>query len=109
MKARRNKQRLTISLSPESVRYLKAARAERSAPSMSALFEKIVADLQDKSLLEEIDAKTQAYYDGLSDAEIKEQSSWGKLGVLGIAANALKPKPKPRSNKSRRRAAHRKR
>ncbi len=74
---------------------------------MSALFEKIVADLQDKSLLDEIDAKTQAYYDGLSDAEIKEQSSWGKLGALGIAAN--NPKPKRSSRNPPRRSASRKR
>ena len=53
---------------------------------MSALFEKIVGDLQARIESEELDEKMKAYYDNLSPSEIEEEHAWGKLGEAALAS-----------------------
>jgi len=53
---------------------------------MSAVFEKIVSDLQARIKSEELDEKMKAYYDNLSPSEIKEEHDWGKLGEAALAS-----------------------
>jgi hypothetical protein len=81
---RAKKERITMSLSRESVRYLRGLRAEVQSPSMSALFESIVADLRRKAEMEQLEARTQAYYDSLQKSDIQEQSDWGVLGESAL-------------------------
>jgi len=83
-KTAKGKERITVSLSRDSVKFLRTIRAEVQSPSMSALFEKIVADLQGKVAMEQLDAKIRAYYDTLSDSDIKEESAWGAAGEAAL-------------------------
>jgi hypothetical protein len=53
---------------------------------MSAVFEKIVTDLQARIKSEELDEKMKAYYDNLSPSEIEEEHAWGKLGEVALAS-----------------------
>ena len=53
---------------------------------MSAVFEKIVRDLQARIKSEELDEKMKAYYDNLSPSEIEEEHAWGKLGEAALAS-----------------------
>jgi len=82
----KGKERLTVSLSRECARFLRTFRAKTHSPSMSALFEKIVSDLQARIKSEELDEKMKAYYDNLSPSEIEEEHAWGKLGEAALAS-----------------------
>jgi len=81
----KGKERITVSLSRKSAKFLRTIRAEVRSPSMSALFEKIVADLQGKTEMEQLDAKIRAYYDTLPESDIKEESAWGAVGEAALA------------------------
>lgn len=85
------KERMTISLSRESVRFLKATRAETHAPSMSALFEKIVADLQSKAEQQNYEKQMQSYYDSLTPAAIQEDREMGAVGEAALAEEQIEP------------------
>jgi len=79
------KERITVSLSREKVRFLKAHSRERGAPSVSAYVERLVADVQARTELETLGARTTLYYDSLSAREIEELSAWGELGESALA------------------------
>ena len=79
------KARITISLSPERVRFLKAHSAQRGAPSVSAYVERLVADAQRRAALERLSAQAARYYDSLPAKEAEELSAWGGLGELALA------------------------
>lgn len=78
------KERMTISLSREAAKFLKATRAELRAPSMSALFENIVADLQSKVEQRNYEKQMQAYYDSLTSTQIQEDRDWGAIGEAAL-------------------------
>ena len=78
------RERITVSLSRDSAGFLRAFRARVNSPSMSALFEKIVSDLQGRTESEELDEKVKAYYDGLSPSGVEENHAWGKLGQAAL-------------------------
>jgi len=79
------KARITISLSRERVRFLKAHSAQRGDPSVSAYIERLVADAQRRAALERLSAQAALYYDSLPPKEAEELSAWGGLGELGLA------------------------
>lgn len=79
------KERLTVSLSRDTVEYLESARAQAQAPSMSAFFETIVRDLQARAEMALIEANTVAYYDNLSADEMDEQADWGRVGAASLS------------------------
>jgi hypothetical protein len=78
------KERMTISLSRESVKFLKATRAELHAPSMSAVFEQIVASMQSKVERQNYEKQMQAYYDSLTPAQIQGDRDWGAVGEAAL-------------------------
>ena len=78
------KERITVSLSKERVRFLKAHSGERGAPSVSAYVERLVADAQAHAELEELNAHTALYYDSLSPKETADLSAWGELGESSL-------------------------
>jgi hypothetical protein len=80
------KERITVSLSQGSARFLRAFRAKVHSPSMSALFERIVADLQNRVEMEQLEKKIAAYYDGLADSGVQEDSVWGALGEATLVS-----------------------
>jgi hypothetical protein len=79
------KERITVSLSKEKVRFLKAHSGQRGAPSVSAYVERLVAVAQARAELEKLSAHTAQYYDSLSAKEAEELSAWGKLGESALA------------------------
>jgi len=79
------KARITISLSKDKVRFIKAHRGQAGAPSVSAFIERLVAEAQARAELEKLSARTAQYYDSLSPREAEEQRAWGELGELGLA------------------------
>jgi len=79
------KERITVSLSKERVRFLKAHSGRRGAPSVSAYVERLVADDQARAELEELSAHTALYYDSLSTKEAEEQNAWGELSEAALA------------------------
>jgi hypothetical protein len=88
VKGRARKERLTVSLSRESARFLRAVRAEERSPSMSALFEKLVADLQSRTEMEQLDKKMTAYYDSLNEAAVQEDRAWGAVSEAALVSHA---------------------
>lgn len=84
MRATAKKERVTISLSRESVKFLRVTRAETKSPSLSALFEKLVADLQGRVEQENYEKQMCAYYDNLSPAVIQEDRDWGAIGEAAL-------------------------
>jgi hypothetical protein len=68
------KERITVSLSQGAVRFLRAFRAKAHCSSMSALFETIVADLQNRVEVEQLEKKFAAYYGGLADSRVQKDS-----------------------------------
>lgn len=92
---RESKERLTVSLSRGSLKYLKVIRSQCKAPSMSALFERIVSDLQAKTELEQLDEKMDAYYDSLSESAIQEDRAWGALGEAALASQTTEEENEP--------------
>ena len=92
-KALDKKERMTISLSRATAQVVKAARAETNAPSVSAFFEKIVADWQNRIEQENYDKRMQAYYDSLSPAAVAEDQMWGAMGEAALAEETEVPEP----------------
>src|SRR5215472_17309823 len=84
-KAHARKERVTVSLSREALRFLRRTRAQAKLPSLSALFEKIVADLQARTEQKTYDEQMRAYYDSLSDAAVQEDREWGLAGEAVLA------------------------
>jgi hypothetical protein len=82
------KERITVSLSGESIRFLKAFRAEIHSPSMSALFEKIVSDVKGRTEMEQLDDNIKAYYDSLPETSVQEDRAWGSLGEAALVSLA---------------------
>ena len=79
------KERITVSLSKEKVRFLKAHCGERGDPSVSAYVEQLVADAQARAQLEKLSANTALYYDSLTAKEAEELSAWGAAGESALA------------------------
>jgi len=78
------KERVTVSLSQGAVKFLRATRAQLEAPSMSALLEKIVADLQSRAEQQSYEMHMRAYYDSLPPAAVQEGREWGALGEAAL-------------------------
>ena len=79
------KARITISLSKDKVRYIKAHSGKAGVSSVSAFIERLVAEAQARAELEELGARTALYYGSLSSHETEEQRAWGELGELRLA------------------------
>lgn len=80
------KERVTISLSQEAVRFLHRFRKQENAPSLSALVENMIERTKQAQELADLSASATAYYNSLTEAEMQEQSSWGEVGAAGLAA-----------------------
>jgi uncharacterized protein with von Willebrand factor type A (vWA) domain len=78
------KERMTVSLSQEAARFLRATRAELQAPSMSALLERIVADLQGRAEQHNYETQMRRYYDSLPPAAVQEERDWGAIGEAAL-------------------------
>ena len=79
------KERITVSLSKDKVRFLKAHSRQRGAPSVSAYVERLVADAQARVELETLSARTAQYYDSLSAKGAEELCALAELGESALA------------------------
>ncbi len=79
------KQRITVSLTKDAVAFLKSYRAQVRAPSLSALVEEMITDLQRREEREALDRSVTAYYDSLSAEQVRDEAAWGELGESGLA------------------------
>jgi hypothetical protein len=55
---------------------------------MSSLFETIVADLQNRVEMEQLEKRFAVYYDRLAESSVQEDSVWGALGEATLATQA---------------------
>jgi hypothetical protein len=79
------KARITISLSKDKVRFIKARSEQVGVRSVSAFIERLVAEAQARAESEKLAARTALYYDSVSALEMEQQRAWGRLGELGLA------------------------
>ena len=73
------KNRKTFSLSQGAVAFLKQLRSMRQAESLTAALETLILEEKERRKREELDAQFSAYYDSLTDEEVKEQREWAEL------------------------------
>lgn len=69
----RRKQARTFSLSKDVIDTLECYRAERRLNSLTSAVEELVREAKKAHLA----SRTKAYYDSLSDEEVKQQEQWG--------------------------------
>ena len=80
------KERVTLSLSAGSVKFLKATQQQQRSPSLSALVDRIVEKVKRDYELASLNASVNAYYNSLSEAERREEAAWGEVGAAGLEA-----------------------
>ena len=90
---RKGKERMTFSLSKPSADFLRDFSAEENA-HLSAVVEKMIENLKHTRELMRLSAEVTAYYDSLSDASLREQSAWGEIGEVGLAALTAEEAPR---------------
>ncbi|HYL15045.1 MAG TPA: hypothetical protein VEV41_18540 [Terriglobales bacterium] len=73
------KERRTYSLDPELVRYVEKVRKERRTDSASAALEEILWESKRQRERKHQDEQIAKYYSSFSDAEIAEDSEWGRF------------------------------
>ncbi|HVM93953.1 MAG TPA: hypothetical protein VMT67_14115 [Terriglobales bacterium] len=78
-RVRSRKLRRTFTLSPHNVAYIEDQTRERKMPSQSAFLDELLDEKTREQKLSELEAKTIAYYNNLTDEEVEEQRAWGEL------------------------------
>jgi hypothetical protein len=78
------KERVTVSLSRDAARFLRSFRDQVKAPSVSALLESILANLKGAHEMDQLNARVNAYYDSLSDSDVREDAAWGQFGESAL-------------------------
>jgi cytochrome c553 len=68
------------------VDFLEAQRKKRRARSISLVLEEILQAARREAELERINQSVTAYYDSLSDEEMKELSEWGDFAMSQFPA-----------------------
>ncbi|MGH9510235.1 MAG: hypothetical protein ACRD2M_09875 [Terriglobales bacterium] len=80
----RRRQRRTFSLAPEVIEYIEQVQKKQETPSLSAAFEAIVRQQQQKEWMDRINAETTAYYDSLTEEEMAEDRAWGEMAARAL-------------------------
>ncbi|MGH9530827.1 MAG: hypothetical protein ACRD2Q_00430 [Terriglobales bacterium] len=81
---RRRRQRRTFSLAPETIAYIEQVQKKQDTPSLSAAFEAIVREQQQKEWMDKINAETTAYYDSMTEEEAAEEKAWGEMAARAL-------------------------
>jgi len=79
------KERVTVSLSAGALRFLRTLQRQENSPSLSASVENMIEKTRRARELADLDASVSAYYNSLSEAEMREESAWAEAGVAGLA------------------------
>jgi hypothetical protein len=83
-----HKTRLTVSLEPKTVRFLRQRKNEVKAPTMSACVENIIAECREKTEMDAINAQMLAFYDDMTEQERTENKSWGSMSEREFIGSA---------------------
>lgn len=75
------KQRRTFSLAPDVTHFLKEFRAKIQAPSDTAALEALVREQKLRRDQEVLDAQISAFYDSLSEEELREEREWADFAA----------------------------
>ena len=94
-KSSRRKQRVTFTLSQDSLAFIHRSQKEQNIPSLSAALDKLIDDVMRARALQALNASVTSYYDSLSPAHMQEESAWGDVGAEGLAAFESESNPKP--------------
>jgi hypothetical protein len=87
------KERVTISLSPDSAAYVRRFSAQEHA-HISTVFERMIKDFRRTRELAQLNASIASFYDSLPDPIVQEQAAWGAVGAAGLA-ETYEPEIKP--------------
>ena len=68
----------SFTLAPESIAFVHETRQRRKTSSDSEALDLLLKDLMLEAKREEIDAAFKAYYDSVSDEELRAQSEWAE-------------------------------
>jgi uncharacterized protein YigA (DUF484 family) len=79
------KERVTVSLSPSSVEFLRRFSAEENL-HVSTVLENMIENSRREKELAQLNASISSFYDSLSDAALQEQAAWGEAGEAGLVA-----------------------
>lgn len=84
--AKTNKIKKSFTLSKASLDYLRRAQRDRHVRSESEALDQILEAARQQQEMEAIKQATIAYYDSLTDEEMKEDAAWGELGSEALRA-----------------------
>jgi hypothetical protein len=79
------KERVTITLSRNSVEYVRTISAKERS-HVSTVMERIIESVRRADELKQLNAGISAFYDALPEAAVTEDEAWGQLGASGLAA-----------------------
>ena len=82
--ASQRKERVTVSLSPDSAAYLRRFSAEEHT-HVSTVLESMIEDFRRTRELQQLNANITAFYDSLPDPVMREHAAWGAVGASGLA------------------------
>jgi hypothetical protein len=82
--ASRRKERVTVTLSPNSAAFVRKYSATEHVPVSTAL-ENMIEDYRRTRELAQLNANVASFYDSLPDPIVQEQSAWGAVGAAGLA------------------------
>lgn len=80
------KERVTFTLSQDSLAFLQSFKEQANSSSLSATLDRMIAGVMRARALDALNANVSAYYDSLSPTELQEESAWGDVGAEGLAA-----------------------
>jgi hypothetical protein len=78
------KERVTITLSRDSVEYVRTISAKERS-HVSTVMERMIKSARRAEELKQLNAGISAYCDALPDTGVTEDAAWGQLGAAGLA------------------------
>ena len=81
MRSTITKEKRSFTLSRSSVAFLERLRKERKAASTSFVLDELIHEAETERRRKATDDAISAYYDSLSDEEVKEQAAWGQFAL----------------------------
>src|ERR1700731_3821936 len=79
------KERVTITLSRDSVEYVRTISAKERS-HVSTVMERLIESARRAEELKQLNSGISAYYDALRDRGVTEEGAWGQLSAAGVAA-----------------------
>ncbi len=72
------KLKVSFTLPPEMVEFVKKTRIDRNAGSDSEALNMLLQDAAQQEQLRQLEAATKDYYDNATDEELSEQDAWAR-------------------------------